>query len=85
MTWAQFATTFRHSLRSVMTQIWRATLFGAVGGPVAFLAGEGLGAVTFVPPISMGLLRLAIAWAIALAFLSVVTRRVTRATGPYAE
>ena len=43
--WAQFATTFRFSLRSVVTRPVPAMLFGAAGGPIAFLAGERLGAV----------------------------------------
>ena len=49
--WAQFATTFRFSLRSVITRPVPAMLFGAAGGPIAFLAGERLGAVTLLPPL----------------------------------
>ena len=49
---AQFATTFRFSLRTVITRPIRAALFGAAGGPIAFLAGERLGAVTLLPPLS---------------------------------
>ena len=73
--WAQFATTLRYSLRPVMARPTRAALFGAAGGPVAFLAGERLGAVTLLPPITLGVLRLAISWAIALAVFSVLARR----------
>lgn len=58
--WAQFATTFRFSLRSVMTKPIRAALFGAAGGPVAFLVGDRLGAVILLPPLVPGLLRLSI-------------------------
>ena len=72
--WAQFATTFRFSLRYIMTRPTRAALFGAAGGPIACLAGERLGAVVLLPPVSLGLLRLAIAWGLALTVLSVVTR-----------
>jgi hypothetical protein len=43
--WAQFATTFRFSLRTMITRPIPAALFGAAGGPIAFLAGERLGAV----------------------------------------
>ncbi len=75
--WAQFATTFRFSLRSVVTRRVRAVLFGAAGGPLAFLAGERLGAVTLLPPLTHGLLRLSISWALALVIFSAVVRRVT--------
>jgi hypothetical protein len=81
--WAQFATTFRFSLRSVITRPVPAMLFGAAGGPIAFLAGEGLGAVTLLPPLGYGLLRLSISWAIALAVFSVVVRRVSPEPGAH--
>lgn len=76
--WAQFATTFRFSLRAVIGRPLPAALFGAVGGPIAFLAGERLGAVTLLPPLSHGLLRLSVTWAVALLVFSAVTRRLTR-------
>ena len=76
--WAQFATTFRFSLRGVITRPVSAALLGAVGGPIAFLAGERLGAVTRLPPLTPGLLRLSISWAIALVVFSVVVGRVTQ-------
>ena len=75
--WAQFATTFRFSLRTIITRPVRATLFGAAGGPIAFLAGERLGAVTLLPPLTHGLLLLSVSWAIALVVFSVVVRRLT--------
>ena len=75
--WAQFATTFRFSLRPVIARPIRALLFGAAGGPLAFLAGERLGAVTLLPPLTYGLLRLSISWALALVVISVAVRGVT--------
>lgn len=75
--WAQFATTFRHSLRSLITRPGPAMLFGAAGGPIAFLAGERLGAVTLLPPLAHGLIRLSISWSVALVVFSAVVRRVT--------
>ena len=74
--WAQFATTFRFSLRSVVTRPVLAVLFGAAGGPIAFIAGERLGAVTLLPPQAQSLLRLSISWAIALVVFSAVVRRI---------
>jgi hypothetical protein len=79
--WAQFATTFRFSLRSVVTRPVLAVLFGAAGGPIAFLAGERLGAVTLLPPLAQSLLRLSISWAIALVVFSEVVRRIAPERG----
>jgi hypothetical protein len=79
--WAQFATTFRFSLRRVVTRPVPAMLFGAAGGPIAFLAGERLGAVTLLPPLTYGLLRLSVSWAIALVVFSAVVRRVAPERG----
>ena len=75
--WAQLATTFRFSLRRVSAQPLPAALFGAAGGPIAFIAGQRLGAVTLLPPVTHGLLRLSLTWAIALVAFSVVVRRAT--------
>jgi hypothetical protein len=79
--WAQFATTFRFSLRSVFTRPVLAVLFGAAGGPIAFLAGERLGAVTLLPPLAQSLLRLSISWAIALVVFSAVVLRIAPERG----
>ena len=79
--WAQLATTFRYSLRPVIMRPARAALFRAVGGPLAFFAGERLGAVTLLPPLTHGLLRLSLSWAIALVIFSAVVRRVAPAPG----
>jgi Protein of unknown function (DUF2878) len=76
--WAQFATTFRFSLAGVMRRPLRAMLFGAIGGPVAFLAGERLGAVVLQAPLLPGVSRLVVAWALALLWLSWLTRRAAR-------
>ena len=75
--WAQFATTIRFSLRRVIARPLSAALFGAAGGPIAFIAGQRLGAVTLLPPVTHDVCRLSLAWAIALVAFSVVVRRVT--------
>ena len=79
--WAQFATTFRFSLRSVITRPLPAMVFGAAGGPIAFFAGDRLGAVTLLPPLTYGLVRLSISWAIALVIFSAVVRRIEDGNG----
>ena len=73
--WAQFATTFRYSGRAVLARPATAMLFGALGGPLAFLAGERLGAVALTTPLWPGLVRLAVGWTAALALFSWVARR----------
>jgi hypothetical protein len=80
--WAQFATTFRYSGRAVLARPAAAMLFGALGGPLAFLAGERLGAVTFTTPLWPGLVRLAIGWTVALAWFSWVARRWSDGEAP---
>ncbi len=43
--WVNFATTLDYSLAWLRSRKWQAALAGAVGGPLAFVAGEELGAV----------------------------------------
>ena len=76
--WAQLATTFGSSLRTVVHRPAAAALFGAVGGPIAYLAGERLGAVTLQRPLTPGLILLAISWVAAMLIFSVVERRLSR-------
>ncbi|MFN7983010.1 MAG: DUF2878 domain-containing protein [Vicinamibacterales bacterium] len=63
--WAQLATTFRYSLHYVFARWLPSLLFGAIGAPLAFLAGERLGAVTFLPSVTIALLRLSLCWGVA--------------------
>lgn len=61
--WAGFATILPVSLRWLLGR-WRlATLFGAIGGPLAYYAGMRLGAVTFPDPVA-ALAALAVGWAV---------------------
>lgn len=76
--WAQFATTCRMSLASVMRRPAVAAAFGAAGGPIAFLAGARIGAVVLGVPLGPALLRLAVAWGLAMAALSALVRAVDR-------
>jgi len=73
--WAQFAITFRYCLRAVVARPWAALVFGACGGPLAFFAADRLGALTLLPPLGEGLLRISVAWTIALLLFSWVTRK----------
>lgn len=83
MLWAQFATTFRFSLARLMTRPGAAILFGAIGGPLAFLAGQRIGAVALQEPLTPALVRLMVAWALALGGLAWLTRRLGGGPGRY--
>ncbi len=67
--WAQFAATFHFSMGWLKGRPWTAAAFGAVGGPLAFLAGRRLGVVEFHPETWPSLLSLAVVWALALPLL----------------
>jgi hypothetical protein len=61
--WMLFATTLNLSLAWLKRYLPIAILFGAIGGPLAYLGGAKLGALTFVSP-TPGLIALAIGWAL---------------------
>ena len=61
--WVAFATTLNVSLRWLHGRYGLAMLFGAVGGPLAFYAGERLGGVHFSDPL-LALSLLAAGWAL---------------------
>jgi len=64
--WAQFAMTFHFGLRWLRGRPGRAALFGAIGGPLAFLAGRRLGVVELHPALWPSLISLAVTWSIAM-------------------
>ena len=66
LVWAQFAMTFHFGLQSLQGRPAHAAIFGALGGPLAFLAGARLGVVTLHPTVWPSLLSLAVAWAVAI-------------------
>jgi len=65
MLWALFASTLNVSMRWMHDKYWVAAIFGAVGGPLSYLAGARLGAVTFIE-LQPALLALALGWALAM-------------------
>jgi len=72
--WIAFATTLNHSLRWLMVHPVAAALAGAVGGPLAYLAGAKLGALTIVAPATT-LLLIAMLWTLAMVSLSMIVMR----------
>jgi hypothetical protein len=73
--WTQFATTFRYSLNGIVRRPLRAALFGALGGPLAFLAADRLEAISLLPPVGNGLGRISVLWTVALLLFSWLTQR----------
>lgn len=72
--WIAFATTFNVSLRWFKQHLLAASLFGAIGAPLAFLAGAKLGGVVFVDPL-LGYGALAIGWAVLMPLMMIMARR----------
>lgn len=72
--WALFATLLRGPLVWLHRRLVPAALLGAVGGPLAYLAGERLGACSLVYPVP-AIVALALGWAAATPLLLVLARR----------
>lgn len=72
--WVVFATTFNVSLTWFKTRLVAASLFGAIGGPLAYLAGERLGGVVIVDPYA-GLVALALGWSVWMPVMLLMARR----------
>lgn len=72
--WALFATTLNVSMRWLKGRWLYAVLFGAIGGPLAFLAGQRLGAVTFTDT-TIALSALVTGWAVLTPLLIAIAQR----------
>ncbi len=73
--WALFAVTLNVSLRWLRGRPALAVALGALGGPAAYYAGAGLGALRFEQP-AAGLAAVAIGWALAAPLLLAAARRL---------
>jgi hypothetical protein len=74
--WIVFATTLNHSLRWLMTQPLYAAIAGAIGGPLAYLAGQKLGALSiFMPTVTY--LIISMLWSVAMLALSMMVLRAS--------
>lgn len=79
--WSGFATLLETSLRWMRGRYLLSVVFGAVGGPFAYAAGERMGALTLLSTSSPGLapplLWVALEWAVAMPLLLWTADRLT--------
>lgn len=68
--WLAFATTLNMSLAWLQKKHWVSFLFGMMGGPLAYIAAEKLGAVVIVNEISY--IALALGWAVVTPLLLLI-------------
>lgn len=72
--WALFATTLNVSMRWMKNRYLLASVFGAIGGPVAYYAGYRLGAVE-LSQTSTALIAVAAGWAVIMPLLMLLSTR----------
>jgi hypothetical protein len=73
--WGLFATTLNVSMKWLRNRKVLAAALGAVFGPLAYLAGQDLGAITFNQPL-FAIVALAIIWAVAMPLLMALAIRL---------
>jgi hypothetical protein len=72
--WMLFATTLNVGMRWLRKSTLVAGIAGLVGGPLAFIAGQGAGAVTLTDPVSSTVI-IGLGWAVLLPTLVVISSR----------
>ena len=78
--WLLFATTLNVAMRWLRKSMVVTAIFGAIGGPLSFLAGQKAGAVSFPDPM-LSLAVIGLGWAV---FLPLLVRYATRVEEPIA-
>lgn len=74
--WFGFAATLRHSMSYLSERLLLAGIFGGIGGPLSYVAGERLGAVNFGFSLPVVVALLAAIWALLLPLAFVLVRRL---------
>ena len=72
--WLLFATTLNVGMRWLRKSMIMTAIFGAIGGPMSFLAGQKAGAVSFPDP-TLSLAVIGLGWAV---FLPLLVRYASR-------
>lgn len=80
--WINFALTLNGSMRWLHGRYLLAAGLGAIGGPLAYMAGVGLGAAELLASGTVVYGSLAVAWAIVVPLLVLATERVNRRWPP---
>jgi len=74
--WAAFSMTINHSMTFLRGRPALASVFGAIGGPLAYAgAARGFDAVAFDAPAWPAMLALALGWGMAMPVLAVLAQR----------
>ena len=76
MLWMIFAMTLNHSLAWLSQKIYISIFFGAIGGPLAYVAGEKLGAITLLSNDSI--ITLSIGWALITPILIIIANKLNK-------
>ena len=71
--WVLFATTLNLGFKWLKNHLWAAALVGGIGGPLAFAAGERLGAVGFSDPV-VSLAIVGAGWAVLMPLMVYMAR-----------
>ena len=74
--WALLATTLRHCLAWSAQPWWRASLLGAIGGPLSYYAGSQLAGVSFGYGTLPTMVGLALLWAVIFVVLHWIARQL---------
>lgn len=72
--WVLFATTLNVGMRWLRKSIFISAAAGAIGGPMAFIAGEAAGAVSFTEPTTT-IIAIGVGWMILLPALVMLSTR----------
>lgn len=76
MLWMIFAMTLNHSLAWLSQKIYISIFFGAIGGPLAYVAGEKLGAITLLS--NNSIITLSIGWALITPILIIIANKLNK-------
>ncbi|WP_063651822.1 DUF2878 domain-containing protein [Aliivibrio fischeri] len=79
MIWAHFSIALNHSLKWLSRfHIVAISLFGAIAGPLNYLAGQRLGGVEFVYSLNIALFAVAVIWAVNLPVFIIIQKRINQ-------
>ena len=76
MLWMIFAMTLNHSLAWLSQKIYISIFFGAIGGPLAYVAGEKLGSITLLS--NNSIITLSIGWALITPILIIIANKLNK-------